>query len=421
MSPASLFEAIQEVRALYPGSRSATLPALRLAQERYGWLSPEALREVAGALGETPAYCRSVASFCDMFQLEHVGKHLVEVCTNVPCALVGPSRCSRRSSGSSASRPARRRPTASSRCARSSAPAAAAGDGRRLRPPLPRARRRRQTSPGSSRSCAMADERERIVLAGAGGGAISPDRRVPRDRRLRDARAGARPRAAAGARRAARRRDSRPRRSRLPDGPQGELSRQGHRQADLPVVNADESEPGTFKDREIMFTVPHRLIEGCLITAHAIESQHAFIYIRGEYLAEFEILRRALDEAGGEGLLKDVTVVLHRGAGAYICGEETGLLESLEGKRGQPRSKPPFPALRALRGADADQQRRDDRDRRRSLARRGREHGSSASRTPPARVFPSRERGQRRQLRGAPRRRCASHLRPRRQGRRTGR
>jgi NADH-quinone oxidoreductase subunit F len=114
------------------------------------------------------------------------------------------------------------------------------------------------------------------------------------------------------------------------------------------VVNADESEPGTFKDREIMFRVPHRLLEGCLITAHAIGSQHVFIYLRGEYLHEFEILRRALEEARRAKLLGDVTVVIHRGAGAYICGEETALLESLEGKRGQPRSKPPFPAVSGL-------------------------------------------------------------------------
>jgi NADH-quinone oxidoreductase subunit F len=117
------------------------------------------------------------------------------------------------------------------------------------------------------------------------------------------------------------------------------------------VVNADESEPGTFKDREIMFRVPHRLIEGCLITAHAIGSQHVFIYIRGEYLHEFEVLRAALDEARGADLLSGVTIVLHRGAGAYICGEETALLESLEGKRGQPRSKPPFPAVSGLYAA----------------------------------------------------------------------
>ena len=114
------------------------------------------------------------------------------------------------------------------------------------------------------------------------------------------------------------------------------------------VVNADESEPGTFKDREIMFAVPHRLIEGCLITAHAIDSANVFVYLRGEYLREFEIVRAALEEARAADLLGGVTIVLHRGAGAYICGEETALLESLEGKRGQPRSKPPFPAVSGL-------------------------------------------------------------------------
>jgi NADH-quinone oxidoreductase subunit F len=114
------------------------------------------------------------------------------------------------------------------------------------------------------------------------------------------------------------------------------------------TVNADESEPGTFKDREIMLRVPHRLLEGCLITAHAIGCELVFVYIRGEYLAEFEVLRAALDEVREAGLLGDVTIVLHRGAGAYICGEETALLESLEGARGQPRPKPPFPAVAGL-------------------------------------------------------------------------
>jgi NADH-quinone oxidoreductase subunit F len=114
------------------------------------------------------------------------------------------------------------------------------------------------------------------------------------------------------------------------------------------VVNADESEPGTFKDREIMQREPHRLIEGCLITAHAIGCDRVFIYIRGEYLTEFEIIRAALEETRAAGLLGGVTIVLHRGAGAYICGEESALLESLEGKRGQPRSRPPFPAVAGL-------------------------------------------------------------------------
>jgi NADH-quinone oxidoreductase subunit F len=119
------------------------------------------------------------------------------------------------------------------------------------------------------------------------------------------------------------------------------------------VANADESEPGTFKDREIMARIPHMFVEGVVIASHAIGASAAFIYIRGEYLAEFEILRDALAEARRAGLVGgnvlgsgwSLPIVLHRGAGAYICGEETGLLESLEGKRGQPRTKPPFPAI----------------------------------------------------------------------------
>ena len=117
------------------------------------------------------------------------------------------------------------------------------------------------------------------------------------------------------------------------------------------VANADESEPGSFKDREIMRRVPHRFIEGCLIAAHAIGSKHVFIYIRGEYLAEYEVLKAAADEARDAGLLGDVTLVIHRGAGAYICGEETALLDSLEGKRGQPRPRPPFPPISGLYGS----------------------------------------------------------------------
>ncbi len=114
------------------------------------------------------------------------------------------------------------------------------------------------------------------------------------------------------------------------------------------VVNADESEPGAFKDREIMRRVPHRLIEGCLITCRAIESKNTFIYIRGEYLAEYEILQAAVDDARAAGLFGDVEVLVHRGAGAYICGEETALLDSLEGRRGQPRPRPPFPPIQGL-------------------------------------------------------------------------
>jgi NADH-quinone oxidoreductase subunit F len=114
------------------------------------------------------------------------------------------------------------------------------------------------------------------------------------------------------------------------------------------VCNADESEPGAFKDREIMRLTPHRLIEGCLIAAHAIQSQHVFIYIRGEYLTEYEVLAAAVEEARAADILGDVDVIVHRGAGAYICGEESALLDSLEGKRGQPRPRPPYPPVTGL-------------------------------------------------------------------------
>jgi NADH-quinone oxidoreductase subunit F len=122
------------------------------------------------------------------------------------------------------------------------------------------------------------------------------------------------------------------------------------------VANADESEPGTFKDRELLVRVPHLFVEGVLIASYTIGSNLAFVYLRGEYLTEYEILTAALEEARKAGYVgKDVlgsgwnvTIVVHRGAGAYICGEETGLLESLEGHRGQPRTKPPFPAISGL-------------------------------------------------------------------------
>jgi len=124
------------------------------------------------------------------------------------------------------------------------------------------------------------------------------------------------------------------------------------------VVNADESEPGTCKDREIMRHEPHTLIEGCLLASFAMNAHTCYIYIRGEYIREREALQRAIDEAYFARLLGknaaesgwDFDLFLHHGAGAYICGEETALLESLEGKKGMPRMKPPFPAGAGLYG-----------------------------------------------------------------------
>jgi NADH-quinone oxidoreductase subunit F len=124
------------------------------------------------------------------------------------------------------------------------------------------------------------------------------------------------------------------------------------------VVNADESEPGTCKDREIMRNDPHLLIEGCLVASFAMQAHACYIYIRGEYVFEYERLQAAVDEAYEAKLIGEDNVhgwpfhiYVHRGAGAYICGEETALLESLEGKKGMPRLKPPFPANMGLYGS----------------------------------------------------------------------
>ena len=124
------------------------------------------------------------------------------------------------------------------------------------------------------------------------------------------------------------------------------------------VCNSDEAEPGTFKDHMLLEETPHQVIEGLLIGAYAIGSQHAFIYIRGEFKRGYEIFVKALEEARAAGFVGEklfgtdiaIEVTAHRGAGAYICGEETALLNSLEGRRGEPRLKPPFPAVKGLYG-----------------------------------------------------------------------
>src|SRR6201990_280484 len=122
------------------------------------------------------------------------------------------------------------------------------------------------------------------------------------------------------------------------------------------VCNADESEPGTFKDRYLMEFLPHLLIEGLIVSSYALGSKATYIYIRGEYAWIPDILEAAIEEARAAGFLGsnilgtgfDCEIYVHRGAGAYICGEETALIESLEGKRGNPRIKPPFPAISGL-------------------------------------------------------------------------
>src|SRR5437763_11056923 len=252
---------------------------------------------------------------------------------------------SRRSSRSSASTPARRRRTGRSRFGQSSVSAAAAT---RLSSPSTTA----ITTTSRPRPCprfsggSMAERK--VLLAGAdehyltqlaeyraigGHAAVEKARGMTSDALIAELeKAVLRGRGGAG----------------FPMGRKASLIDRKSAKPKYLVVNADESEPGAFKDRQVMASVPHRLIEGCLIAAHAIESKDVFIYIRGEYLTESEILAAAVAQARKAKLLGGVEITVHRGAGAYICGEETALLESLEGERGQPRPRPPFPPIAGL-------------------------------------------------------------------------
>ena len=231
----SLYDEIQDVRAQYPpGAKSAVLPALRLAQERYGWLSPDAFREVADALEETPAYCESVASFYDMFHLAPVGEHLVEVCTNVSCALVGAQQVLEAFEAELGVRPGETTEDGkvtlrTVECAGGCGWGTVVAVDHRYREPV-----QAEDVPGD-RGGADADDASRSSSRGA-----APDRDLTKLAAYREvggydaARAGARDGAAGAPRRAARRERARTRRRRLPDGQEGELPREGHRQADLP-------------------------------------------------------------------------------------------------------------------------------------------------------------------------------------------
>lgn len=144
----------------------------------------------------------------------------------------------------------------------------------------------------------------------------------------------------------------------FPTGMKWSFMPKNHQGQSYLVVNADESEPGTCKDRDILRFEPHKLIEGCLFASYAMNVKACYIYIRGEFYNESIILQKAIDEAYSAGYIGknacgsdyDIDIYLHRGAGAYICGEETALLESLEGNKGMPRLKPPFPAGVGLYG-----------------------------------------------------------------------
>jgi NADH-quinone oxidoreductase subunit F len=365
--PDALREQIEAAMGRYPDRHSAVLPALHAAQQLHGWLSPEALDQVAAVMRVTPAYLTSVATFYDMLETEPelVGHHDVYVCTNISCSLRGADEFYEAMIAAAAEHPDVHVRAFECMGACDIAPMASVDgdyvgpleddDAERIvgdlgagRPVLEakQLRRRKSTQPEGTKTLLFDGIDEpglnTLEVYERRGGYQSLRKALsmaPEDVLANISDSQIRGRGGAGFRM----------------GQKASFLPRGDMQKYL-VCNADESEPGTFKDRELMQKNPHMLIEGIVIASWAAEINHAFLYVRGEYMLQADILEAAIAEAYEAGYLGDrlldsqhsLSLVLHRGAGAYICGEETGLLDSLEGKRGNPRLKPPFPAIEGL-------------------------------------------------------------------------
>ena len=359
-------------------------PALYVAQREAGWLPASVLAEVAELFGLDVTEVGEFASFYHMYNThDEPGQYHIELCTNVPCMLRGSGRAGRAAERAAGHRLRRRpRTTASSPWARSSAWAScatapmfmctekatgkirffeeldtpekvdealaliASGQGFDTCERWPLGPFRHGGKPETNFLLGRVDKPDshKIDTYIADGGyetakAVLTGGKTPQQVIDEMKAANVRGRGGAG----------------FPAGQKWSFLPAGKYPRYL-VVNADESEPGTFKDRMIMEYDPHQLVEGIILACYAIEAERAFIYVRGEYYFAAERLDGAIAEAEARGFLgenvfgtgKKLKVVVHRGAGAYECGEETAQLTSLEGYRGHPRLKPPFPAVEGL-------------------------------------------------------------------------
>ncbi len=349
--------ALDEILTHYPVKRSALLPALRMLQEQEGSITVEGMEYLAAHLDLTPAQVYDTASFYSMLRFAPEGQRQLEICTNLSCALRGADRLF----GQACRRFADGRVSVHAVECLAACGGAPAGqiDGEWIEGlredeldalsegTLPLRGFDWPKSPGEPLLLRNVFKPESTSLATyrAAGGyaelgrwlAMAPEAIIETIKR-----SNLRGRGGAG----------------FPTGMKwGFLPKDDPRPRYL-CVNADEGEPGTFKDRLILERDPHQLIEGILVAAHAIRAQTAYVYLRGELQQAARVLTRALAEAREAGLVGgnilgsgvDVDIWVHRGLGSYECGEETALIESLEGKRGQPRLKPPFPATHGLYG-----------------------------------------------------------------------
>jgi NADH-quinone oxidoreductase subunit F len=357
---------LEEILGRYPVKRSALLPALYLAQEQEGYLSTAAMEHVASVLGLSVAQVHDTASFYTMYRFHPEGKTLLEFCTTLSCALGGAeelmeSTCRKLGIEEGGTTKDGRFTVKRVEClaACGGAPAVQVNGAwlegateRDLDRVLAGQDVRRSfdwpKSPGEAilfRNV-WKERSASIDTYKAGGGyanlkkflSMPPDEIIDTVKK-----SNLRGRGGAG----------------FPTGLKWSFLPKDNPKPRYLCVNADESEPGTYKDRVIIERDPHQLIEATVVSSHAIRCKLAFIYIRGEFHEGFRTLDAALKEAYAAGYVGrnvlgtgvDVDIVIHRGAGSYECGEETALIESLEGKRGQPRLKPPFPANVGLYGS----------------------------------------------------------------------
>ncbi len=353
----------------FPEPRSALLAALHLAQDEHGWISPAIVREVAELLEILPIQVQEVVSFYPMFHSRPKGQCHIQVCTNIACALAGARKLVRQIEDALGIQPGETTPDgrfslAEVECLGScgTAPVVQVNN----EPYLERASAEDIAALLRGESVARPSPMISLIPDGVEGYLLPPNG-VERTR-IEDY-------LAVGGYEQARRawceldpdqiieivKDSGLR------GRGGAGFVTGVKWGFMPkdstkpsylAVNGDESEPGTFKDRQILERNPHQFIEGALIAGRAIRAAAAYVYLRGEYSGPYRILMEAIRQAYARGFLGDNVfgsgrsfhVYVQRGAGAYICGEETGMIESMEGKKGQPRKRPPFPAAYGLWG-----------------------------------------------------------------------
>jgi NADH-quinone oxidoreductase subunit F len=382
---ATLDPQAREIIHRYDEPRAAVLPLLWLVQESFGHISPEAEHWVGGLSGVAVSHIREVVSFYTMFRTQAAGRRELRVCTSLPCMLRGAEAVLAQLEDRLRIRPGETTPDGGLTlteveclCACEMAPMAQLDD--EFIGPLdagtletvvrqaldsgapgaaaagwePDAARTDQARAFNCEPYVSTDGPVLSTRLGdpdgtwwdsyvAGGGYAAAKKSLTMTpTQIIDEVSEANLRGLGGAG--------------FPTGKKWSFIPKASTKPRYLVVNADEGEPGTFKDRYILERDPHALIEGMLIAAYAIQSHKAYVYVRGEYVRPSQRFGRAIEEAYAHGWLGtniqgsgfDLDVVMHRGAGAYICGEETALLTSLEGGKGFPRIRPPFPAISGL-------------------------------------------------------------------------